>query len=338
MYRSLKHVLTAVCMALLLVTGVWSSSPVFAGGSVLDTINQSGDEGQDSRDLSLESSVPENQPSVEAPPPEPVVAAPVAPVSGKGEVLLLTADEMEKIIQQVIQRILSTMGISSCNGVRIIIIRCPGTTSGSTTPTTPTEPATPAPTPIPTCPNNPAPTPTPSNPATSEGLKADMAAKYGIKAISSDVNWTQRQLEEANKVLDTLPEGFRGCTKNIQRDSMFQSPGVLGYVQMGIPTVHLLSSCCQMGTFQGTLVHEMTHCFQAEHPDITNAWTAKFWPNGRYGGPSSSSVSSYGNTQPVEDFAESVRAYWQNGPRMKQAYPDRYAFIQQYVMSGKEYS
>jgi len=163
-----------------------------------------------------------------------------------------------------------------------------------------------------------------------------MAAKYGINAVDGDgAVWSQRQLEEANKVLSTLPAGFRGCTKSIQRDSMFHSPNVLGYVRMGIPTVHMLNSSCREGTFQGTMVHEMTHTFQANHPDITRLWQQTFWPNGR--NPSPPSVSSYGNTQPVEDMAEAVRAYWQSGSRMKQTHPDRYEFVKKYIMEGKEF-
>ena len=163
-----------------------------------------------------------------------------------------------------------------------------------------------------------------------------MASKYGINAVDGDgATWSLRQLEEANKVLAALPASFRGNTKNIQRDSVFRSPGVLGYVRMGIPTVHLMNSAMSMGTFQGTLVHEMTHTFQANNPGLTSMWQSMFWANGR--SPNPGSVSQYGNSQPVEDYAESVRTYFQAGSRMKSSHPDRYAFIRDNVMGGKEF-
>ena len=278
-------------------------------------------------------------------PPSEESAAPAAEPEPAPEEAAQTDDQiafncggvsLQQLIAQIIQQIMSQMG---CKGIpiRIIIIRnpggsCPGTTPpscpGTTTPPTTTTPAAPPTTTTP---------PTGTTDGTGiAGLKAEMAGKYGIKAVDGDgATWSQRQLEEANKVLSTLPKGFSGCTKSIQRDAVFKSPNVLGYVQMGIPTVHLMNSCCSMGSFQGTLVHEMTHTFQANHPDITRAWQQQFWANGR--SPSPPSVSGYGNTQPVEDMAESVRQYWQAGSHMKQTNPQRYEFVKKYVMEGKEF-
>lgn len=180
---------------------------------------------------------------------------------------------------------------------------------------------------------NPDPDPTPATGI--DGRKAEMKSKYKITAVDGTAQWTERQLEEANKVLATLPASFRTCTKEIKRMVSYNgNSNVLGWVQMGIPTVHITNSACKEGTFQGTIVHEMTHTFQAKYPDVTNAWINQFWPNGRL---KSSSVSMYGNTQPVEDMAESVRAYWQSGDQMKRQYPDRYEFIKEKIMKGVEY-
>ena len=71
-----------------------------------------------------------------------------------------------------------------------------------------------------------------------------------------------------------------------------------------------------------------------------NAWTAQFWPGFVEGGssvPKTLSVSSYGNSHPREDMAESAREYFEHGASMKQKDPERYAFIKDKVMGGKEY-
>jgi hypothetical protein len=86
--------------------------------------------------------------------------------------------------------------------------------------------------------------------------------------------------------------------------------------------------------FAGTTVHEMTHAFQNKNLAIERQWETQFW-NGN--SPKSSSVSDYGNTNASEDMAESVREYWQNGAAMKSSQPERYQFVKQFVMGGKEY-
>jgi len=167
-------------------------------------------------------------------------------------------------------------------------------------------------------------------------LKRLIQVRFGIKTLEgSNTTWSKRQLEETFKVLNSLPASFRWYTKNLQRDAMFQnSPNILGWVQMGVPTVHITNAACREGIFQGTIVHEMTHCFQAANPEIAQKWEAKFWPWGKLFGPRPPSVSEYGNSQPMEDMAESVRAYWANGPLMKVQQPERYEFIRKYVMGG----
>ncbi len=234
-------------------------------------------------------------------------------------------------IPEFIRKILNWFGANLPKGSRIVII----IGGGGTTPPPPTSPPTTTP---PTTPPTTTPPSTGTLPGTIAGLKNFMEKQFGITAVDGDgATWSQRQLEEANKVLATLPASFRSCTTKIQRDKMYQSSSVLGYVRMGIPTVHLMDSSCKQGTFQGTLVHEMTHCFQSSHPDITQLWKKTFWPVGGLIGPWPPSVSSYGNSSYLEDMAESVRAYWQDGPNMKAKQPKRYEFIKKYVMGGREF-
>jgi len=297
-------------------------------GSYLDTLYQANESGQN------------EEPAATAEPTAQSEEAAVPQAGGETSPVhfqqcQMTASQVEALIRNIIQQILSKYGCGL--GGRVIIIRIPqpGTTGTTGTTGTCKPPATPPVTqPAPT---KPAPTTPPATTGTSSvaGLKAEMKAKYGIAATDGDgAVWSQRQLEEANKVLATLPEGFRSSTKSIQRDAAYMSPGVLGYVRMGIPTVHMLNSSCYDRTFQGTLVHEMTHTFQANNMHLVNSWKSQFWSGGR---PNPPSVSGYGNTQAVEDFAESVRTYWQSGAAMKKSQPARYEFIRKHVMGGTEY-
>jgi len=204
------------------------------------------------------------------------------------------------------------------------------TNTGTTSPQ-PSSPTTPPATPDPSA----QPTPTPSG--TLEELKAELQTKYGIEAVDgSGATWSEGQLKAALEVLQKLPPEFYGATKRIQRDASYNgNPNVMGWVQMGDPTVHLTNSACtDVTAFSGVLVHEMTHTFQAANPGVRAQWEAQFWPNGQQ---KSSSVSSYGNSQAVEDMAESVRFYFQNGAQMKSQYPDRYEFIRKNVMNGVEF-
>ncbi len=293
-------------------------------GSYLDTLYQASESGQNEEPAATAES--------------PAQSAETAAAQGDGEAspvhfrqCQLTASQFEALIRNIIQQILSKYGCGM--GGRVIIIRIPQTGTSGTTGTTGTA-KPPATTPTTTT-TTPTTQPTTTGTSSVAGLKAEMKAKYGITATDGNgAVWSQRQLEEANKVLATLPASFRSNTKSIQRDASYMSASVLGYVRMGIPTVHIMNSACYDKTFQGTLVHEMTHTFQANNMHITNAWQSQFWSSGR---PNPPSVSSYGNTQSVEDFAESVRVYWQSGAAMKKSQPARYEFIRKHVMGGTEY-
>lgn len=225
-------------------------------------------------------------------------------------------------IPNFISQVITFFGGNCPKGTKIVIIIRPRQT---------VQPVTPKP---------PSAKPIPNLPVGNvRALKKFMKSNFGINAINgTGAVWTARQLEEANKVLATLPAAFRNSTRNLQRDASYQNnSSVLGYVKIGVPTVHITNAACRDNTFQGTIVHEMTHCFQARYPEIAKKWEKTFWPLGRFLGPWPRSVTSYGNSQPLEDMAESVRIYWQEGARMKKEQPKRYDFIRKYIMSGKEF-
>ncbi len=169
-------------------------------------------------------------------------------------------------------------------------------------------------------------------PQGSASLVSELKAKFGISPRNGSARWNESQLRSAFRVLSSLPEAFRKCTKYIQRDG--GQGGILGWVMLGNPTVHIESAAVSPGTFQGTLVHEMVHCFQAENNNILRMFQRTFWPNGRMSGRS---VSRYGCTQMIEDMAECGRAYWAKGALMKKYYPGRYEFMRRYVFKGVEF-
>lgn len=317
-----------VCLLSVVVAVFLCAAPVHAqSGSFLDTIYQANEGETDESGLAPAPEAVEDNTATPEPDDNIKFACPGATSSSCGTPM--TQAQLEQMIRQIIQQIMSSSG-AGCGG-RIIIIRMP---CGIQPPTTTPQPQ-PQPLPQPQPQPQPQPNPEPTTGGIA-GLKAEMRNKYSIDARDGDAQWSQRQLEEANKVLATLPACFRSHTKSIQRDGVYRGmAGVLGYVQMGIPTVHMMNGSCRDGTFQGTLVHEMAHTWQANNYGLTNQWQRQFWANGR--SPNPPSVSSYGNTQPVEDMAESVRTYWQNGPSMKRSQPARYDWIKNNVMGGKEF-
>ncbi|EKD83523.1 MAG: hypothetical protein ACD_39C00620G0006, partial [uncultured bacterium] len=95
--------------------------------------------------------------------------------------------------------------------------------------------------------------------------------------------------------------------------------------------------------FQKTLVHEMGHCFHISNPSKFTSWKSKFWPNGVIKGDS---VSTYGETLPEEDFAETCAYYFLGGKIVGDYFLasnggkidiERYNFIKDNVMGGKEF-
>ncbi len=224
-------------------------------------------------------------------------------------------------------------------------------------------------------PSQPAPTTISSNPQNmSEAqLKASLKAKYGFSALDGQgATWSKNQLIAADEAFASLPEYFRSCTDVIYRDGpppSFAPAGTSGYVIVPQRKIHMLDASVTASqwlynslisrygrkptnaelmanlkyNFQRTIVHEMTHCFQNTHPDISRAWQNTFWPGGRLTG---NCPTSYGRTQPVEDMAESVATYWVGG-KIEGGYfkarngnvmdIKRYNFIKNYVMNGKEY-
>jgi len=173
-----------------------------------------------------------------------------------------------------------------------------------------------------------------------QSLITALKEKFNITIENVTSQWSLSQLQQTYQTLTKLPPSFIAQTNMIQRISTTNlGPNVGGYVSSGAPRVYVTDHGTRSMTF--VLVHEMAHCFHFAKRDVFAQWESQFW-GGRsgYSGRGtqvSPSVSSYGNGNSMEDFAESVRAYYMSGPSMKRTHPDRYEFIKKYVMAGVEY-
>jgi|GEM_PF-2561449 len=173
----------------------------------------------------------------------------------------------------------------------------------------------------------------------------NLKKRFGIEilgGISGDGGlWNSEQLRLTQQCLQTLPASFISSTKQIARVHDYMGrKSVLGYVYAGVPKVHICDYGVRPVKFEETIVHEMAHVwmFDRANAAVKKAFVDKFWPNMRRpSGPYEGSTSSYGGTSAYEDFAEAVRYYWQNCPKMKQTHPQRWAFINRYVFKGKVY-
>ncbi len=206
-----------------------------------------------------------------------------------------------------------------------------------------------------------------------QAKKSEINEKYGIEiADGVGATWTEGQLNAAEEVFAIMPAGYMSHTEKVVRDEK-GPPGspetARGYVQPPNLVVHMLNPATVISDdlyqqlkdfygrdpteaeqlyqikkgFQKTLVHEMAHCFHIANPVKFNAWKSLVWPNGVIKG---TSVSSYGSTMAEEDFAECC-AYYVLGGRIVGDYfvasnggkidMERYNFIKDNVMSGKQY-
>ncbi|MBF0407057.1 MAG: hypothetical protein HQM10_06875 [Candidatus Riflebacteria bacterium] len=159
-----------------------------------------------------------------------------------------------------------------------------------------------------------------------------------IRVLAGNRDWSREyELYVFSALISKLPPSFTSCTSEIRRDEVgIKSKKAAGWVDMDSPppVIHLTDIGANSGCLDEIFIHEMTHCFQMKHRDITQKWKDKFWG---WFSPNTPSVTDYGNSAVVEDMAESVKKYWSDGPWLQSNFPDRYEFIKTYIMNGKEF-
>jgi len=173
-----------------------------------------------------------------------------------------------------------------------------------------------------------------------EGISKAIENEFDIKVrASKNGKWTVEELKGVYEALKKLPADFREHTKVIQRDA--ESQRAEGYVTSFIPgTVHL---CGTTYYVKETMVHEMMHCYQFANMHTTNDFNRQFFGNrigyiARGGNAKTKSVTEYGDTNSLEDGAESVREYFENPTNMKKTNPDRYEFVKTRIMRDVEFT
>lgn len=195
-------------------------------------------------------------------------------------------------------------------------------------------PVTPPVAPPTTTPTGTTPTGVTEYPKTSQELVQLMKDKYGV---TNTGYFDYQRLKYNYDCLAILPDCFRKRTTQINHTS--QGGNIAGYVYIPETKVNLTRSTSR----RGTLVHEMAHTWQGGNMKTTEDWAQQFWGTrsvrtGRYQKNGRRSVSNYGNTNPLEDMAESVMHYVFYPDKMKTSHPDRYAFVKSKIMGGVEYT
>lgn len=167
----------------------------------------------------------------------------------------------------------------------------------------------------------------------------DIELEGGIS--SENGFWNIEQMQLLYKFLKTLPRHFYSYTQNIERVKSFGSRvGVMGYVFGGQPKVFICNWGVRPIKYEETLIHEMAHVwmFAKENRAKKAEFINKFWPGNKQPGKNKEQPPTlYGYSSAYEDFAESVRLYWQDCPKLKKTHPQRWAFLKKYVFKGRQY-
>lgn len=167
----------------------------------------------------------------------------------------------------------------------------------------------------------------------------DILAKMGYEIEGGVVGegglWNLEQLQLLHHCIATLPVSFSRTTKTFRRVTNFMGRNsVMGYVFPGTPRVNICDWGVRPTKFEETIVHEMAHVwmFDEKNKAVKDSWAKTFWSSGKRPGTGEEQTTSlYGTTNVYEDFAESVRYYWQNCEKMRTSHPKRWEFIRKYV-------
>ena len=178
--------------------------------------------------------------------------------------------------------------------------------------------------------------------STVAGLINAIRTQFGVIMENGTAQWALNTLKTVYNAFAKLPASFLGRTQTVQRISTTPlGSGVMGYVNSGTPGKIYITDLGSQMDLAGTLVHEMTHCFQFNgNMSTMNAWSQQFWgARNSYTGQyqyTTAPPTEYGKTNAYEDMAESVRLYYASSAALKQRDPVRYEFVKTRIMNGKE--
>ncbi|MBF0410398.1 MAG: hypothetical protein HQM10_23830 [Candidatus Riflebacteria bacterium] len=148
--------------------------------------------------------------------------------------------------------------------------------------------------------------------------------------------WNEEQVRNVEMLLEKLPTEFLISCKGIAVADRIDVPGgsVGGF--SGDPFYILSSTTSNQRSCAYVCVHEIAHNYTMEQrPEVLEAWKNQFWINDNR--PRTTPPTDYGCSNRFEDIAESVALYFVDGSSLKRKDPERYEFIRNRIMSGREY-
>ncbi|RCK78863.1 MAG: hypothetical protein OZSIB_1013 [Candidatus Ozemobacter sibiricus] len=160
-------------------------------------------------------------------------------------------------------------------------------------------------------------------------LVAEIRSKFGVSMRDGSARWSVASLQAVYKALSVLPASFRKWNRTMTMEGY--RGGLLGLGEVGGGNIWIYSGATMGSSGIRTIIHEMTHNYQG-NSRVVQAWRAQFWGRNR-----TSSPTDYGNTNYLEDMAESVSLYYTNGAWLKRRDPARYEFVKTHIMEGKEF-
>ena len=186
-----------------------------------------------------------------------------------------------------------------------------------------------------------------------------MLAKYGFngsklayKGIKNAQYWSSDELDKNLVALSAFPQDILPIVENRtfirNKESTEESCDIMANSFIRVFDCGIIDQSDSM--YQYVVAHEVAHVIGEERGlhDSPEWWSFVEWEkttvsNGDTfdeiykANHSECLVSQYGETNPIEDFAESVTAYRYNPERMKENCPQKYSYLKDKVFNGWEY-
>ncbi|MBF0410312.1 MAG: hypothetical protein HQM10_23400 [Candidatus Riflebacteria bacterium] len=176
-----------------------------------------------------------------------------------------------------------------------------------------------------------------------EKTEKDIERAFGIKiseglAGEDASRWAPDDLAFLYGLIDSLPPYFTRMPDSIKlsKETDYSSQMMtsvtmfVGFVTNMDLTVKTDTLQRNKETLRYIYIHEFAHCLWFDHKNIQSLWERAFWPGGKAEPPS---ITDYGNSNIMEDFAESIAVYVASPTELLKKNHERYDFIERHVVS-----